>query len=241
MTNDAEPSPLEDFWTVSSLGQHNAAAFGAAVRNFEPFDLPVHPMTPPGSFTALPRTRDDRTQRLLSSRRSGRQFSTRSMETKTLSRVLTAVGHGSNGALVPAAGGVESIFHYVFAQRAEGEFDRAVLAYSPHHHGLAVIAEAPPMDEVRRLFSLECSGDPQIIVVSVLHLDELRRKYGDRALRFALQQVGHGQQNLGLRAAEDSLTAYILGGALDREVLDVLGLGHTSALVGGAMAIGYGK
>ena len=77
-----------------------------------------------------------------------------------------------------------------------------------------------------------------MIVVSVLHLDELRRKYGDRALRFALQQVGHAHQNLSLRAAEGSLTGYVLGGVLDREVLNALGLDHTGALIGGAMAIG---
>lgn len=241
MSTDAKSNPLEDFWTASSLGQHNAAAFGAAVRNFEPSDLPVHPMAPPAEFVPLPRTRDDRTQKLLASRRSRRHFGDRPLETKTLGRVLSAVGNGPEGGLVPAAGGVAALFTYVFAQRAEGGFDGTVLAYSPEHHGLSVVADCPPAPEVRRLFSLECDGDPQLIVVSVLHLGELRRKYGDRALRFALQQVGHAQQNLGLRAAEDSLTAYVLGGALDREVLAVLGLGHTGALIGGAMAIGHDR
>ena len=142
---------------------------------------------------------------------------------------------------MPAAGGVEALFTYVFAQRADGGFGGKALAYSPEHHGVSVVADCPPAPEVRRLFSLECDGDPQLIVVSVLHLNELRRKYGDRALRFALQQVGHAQQNLGLRAAEDALTAYVLGGALDREVLNVLGLAHTGALIGGAMAIGHDR
>ena len=241
MTTDSESTSADDFWTASSLGQHNASAFGAMVRNFEPFDLPVHPLAPPHAFTALPRIRGDRTQRLLASRRSGRLFGDRPVETKTLSRLLAAVGNGPDGALVPAAGGIEAVFTYVFAQRAEGEFDRSILAYSPEHHGLSRIADSPAAVEVRRLFSLECDGDPQLIVVSVLHLDELRRKYGDRSFRFALQQVGHAQQNLGLRAVEDSLTAYVLGGALDREVLQALGLGHTGALVGGAMAVGYDR
>ena len=148
------------------------------------------------------------------------------------------MGSTDAGALIPAAGGIEALFTYVFAHRVEGEFDGTICAYSATAHGLSIVGACPATDQLRRLFSLECDGEPQLIVMSVLYLDELRRKYGDRALRFALQQVGHAQQNLSLRAAEDSLGAYILGGALDREVLAVLGLDHTSALIGGAMAVG---
>ena len=239
MSTESEPSPADDFWTASSLGQHNAAAFGTQVRNFEPFDLPVHPLAPPEAFLSLPHVRDDRTQRLLASRRSGRTFGDQPVSGKALSRLLAAVGRSDDGPLVPAAGGVEAVFTYVFARRAEGEFAGTACAYSPTQHGLSVVAECPSAPELRRLFSLECEGDPQVIVVSVLHLDELRRKYGDRALRFALQQVGHAHQNLSLRAAEDSLTGYVLGGALDREVLNALRLDHTGAMIGGAMAIGF--
>lgn len=236
---DSDHTPLEDFWNASSLGTHNAAAFGARVRGFEAFDLPVHPLAPPGAFVPLPRSRDDRTQRLLASRRSGRNFGDRPVAAKTLGRLLAAVGHSDQGALVPAAGGVDALFTYVFVRRAEGSLDATTGAYSPERHGVSVIGDCPTAPELRRLFSLACDGEPQLIVVTVLHIDELRRKYGDRALRFALQQVGHSHQNLSLRAANDSLTAYVLGGALDREVLDALGLAHTGALVGGAMAIGH--
>lgn len=238
MDTNPDSTPLEDFWNASSLGSHNVAAFGARVRGFEPFDLPVHPLAPPGGFVPLPRARDDRAQRLFASRRSGRSFGDRPVSAKTLGRLLGAVGNSDHGALVPAAGGVDALYTYAFARHVEGSLDATTIAYSPERHGVSVIGECPTAPELRRLFSLECDGEPQLILVTILHLDELRRKYGDRALRFALQQVGHSQQNLGLRAAEDSLTAYVLGGALDREVLDALGLAHTGALVGGAMAVG---
>lgn len=66
----------------------------------------------------------------------------------------------------------------------------------------------------------------------------MRRKYGPRAGRFAMQEVGHAAQNVSLRLAADRLSGFILGGSMDLEVLEALGVGHTEAWLGGAVACG---
>jgi hypothetical protein len=74
--------------------------------------------------------------------------------------------------------------------------------------------------------------------VLVVDLAAVTAKYGARGGRFALQQVGHAAQNLSLRVAADGLTGYLLGAALDREVLEVVGVAHTGVRYGGALACG---
>ncbi len=229
----APDSPLEDFWEASSLHPHNISAFAARLLTHTDSDLPVHPLTPTGRPIPLP-TVNDRTQRLLKQRRSGRSFREGTLDTKPLGRLLSSVGD----TLIPAAGGIESRFTYVMCGAVAEPFAEQTFQYRARDHALARVGPAPDRNERRRLFSLECEGEPHVLIVSVIHLDELRYKYGDRALRFALQQVGHAHQNLSLRAAADGLAAYVLGGALDDELLDALGLLHTSALIGGAMAVG---
>lgn len=225
--------PLEDFWETSSLGPHNVAGFAARLLAHTDSGMPVHPLTPTGAPIPLEGV-NDRAQRVLRGRRSGRTFREGQISAKRLGRLLSGVAAD----LIPAAGGIDARFTYVMCGDVADPFTEQSCQYRPDDHALVSLGAAPGPAERRQLFSLECEGDPQLIVVSVLHLGELRNKYGDRALRFALQQVGHAHQNLGLRAAADDLAAYVLGGALDIEVLEALGIAHTGALVGGAMAIG---
>lgn len=72
----------------------------------------------------------------------------------------------------------------------------------------------------------------------VVDVAGVSRKYGARGSRFALQQVGHAAQNLGLRLAADGLTGYVLGAALDHAELDLLGVAHTGVRPGTAVACG---
>ena len=225
--------PTDDFWEASSLGAHNVAGFAARLRAHTEDELPLHPLTPTGEPIDLPHV-NDRTQRLLQSRRSGRTFRDGTLSTKTLGRLLAAVGES----MIPAAGGIDCVFTYVMGGDVAAPFGDKTFQYRPKGHTLARVGVTPDPAERRRLFSLECDGDPQLLICTVIHLDELRHKYGDRSLRFALQQVGHAQQNLALRAGVDDLAAYVVGGALDNEVLGALGISHTTACLGGAMAIG---
>ena len=102
-----------------------------------------------------------------------------------------------------------------------------------------MVGPAPDPGRLRTVFGIEGDTLPQALVVLVVDVAAVTRKYGDRGSRFALQQVGHAAQNLGLRLAADGLTGYLLGAALDHEVLDLLGLAHLDLRYGTTLACGH--
>lgn len=229
---------LSDFWEASSLHDHNAAAFANRVLGFEPDERGVHPFAGSGPPVALAPVRD-RFQRRLEARRSGRCFSARPLDDRALTRILAAVGTDSGGrSVVPSAGGLGSVHTFGVGSNVEGPVAASVFRYDAAVHAVHRIGDAPPTDELRRLFQLECDGTPQLILVFVADLAPVLRKYGPRGGRFVVQEAGHAAQNVSLRLTCDGLTGYVLGGTLDRDVLTLLGVAHLDAIVVGAVACG---
>lgn len=98
--------------------------------------------------------------------------------------------------------------------------------------------QLPPVDQVEMACSLDEGIHPQMIVAFVIDQDELVRKYGDRAGRFALIEVGHAAQNMALRLAKSNLAGYEIGGIQDDLVKSMLGLEQTDALIAHGYACG---
>lgn len=232
-------SPLDDFWASSSLSTATATAFGARVLAHEHVDERPHPFTGPGAPMPL-RPVDDRWQRQLARRRSDRRFDDRPLTHRDVERLLAAVGPLPDGRrAIPEAGGLDAVHAYVLGHRVEGPVSGRMARYDHRHHVVADVGPVPGGAELRRLFLVDDDADVgAAIVVFVIDDAGLRRKYGDRGGRFAWQQVGHAAQNVSLRLAVDGLRGYVLGGGLDDEVLDLLGLGPTRARYGGAMSCG---
>lgn len=237
----ADQSDIETFagfWQDSSLDETDKAAFGMRVLTYEPSAPAPATLATAGGGQQLPAVRD-RTQRLLAARRSGRRFGDTPLSEKDLSRVLAANGCDGDGRrLVPSAGGLAAVHTYAIGMRQQGVLDGRIGRYDAKKHAVHDIGPAPDVTTLRRLFQLECTGTPQLMLVFVVEPSEMLRKYGARGARFALQEVGHAAQNVGLRAAADDLVAYLVGGGLDSEVLELLGIAHTPALLGSAMAVG---
>jgi nitroreductase len=103
---------------------------------------------------------------------------------------------------------------------------------------VAILGPAPPADQLRTLFSLDCDGEPQLLLAWIVDPRQAIARYGARALRLVLQEVGHAAQNVALRLAADGLAGYPLGAVLDREVLALLGLGALDLWVAGGFACG---
>lgn len=231
------PNPADDFWEASALDAHCVAAWAARVQAYEPSPPMLAAPVGAAALRPLPPVRD-RFQRMLGSRRSERAFTDRPLGERDLARLLAAVGPTADARrTVPEAGAIDTVHAFAMCHRVDGPAGGRTVRYDHRAHALADAGPCP--DDLARLFSLEPSPvAPAIVLVFVLDMREVTRKYGDRAARFALQQVGHASQNVLLRIAHDGLRGYALGGGLDADVLAALGLAHIGVRYGGAIAIG---
>ena len=234
---------VDDFWEASSYDELRMAtaaarmdAFAAAEARSRP--AVVDPLTPPGAAQRLRPVRD-RHQRLLAARRSRRTFGRRPLSHRQLERILAAVGPaGAGRRTVPEAGDIDAVHAYAIVRRCDGPLAGSVVRYDHRRHAVHRLGAAPADGEIARLFQLVDAELPDVVVAFVLDVPAVTAKYGARGGRFALQQVGHAAQNVGLRLAADRLAGYVLGGGLDREVLGVLGVAHLPVRYGGAVAAG---
>lgn len=230
---------FDDFFEASSLHAASARSFAARVAGYAQESNPtMHRFD--GSATPIPlRPVGDRTHRMLAARRSVRTFSKRPFSERDVNHILAAVGPTGDGRrLVPEAGGIDAVFAFAIATNVAGRFGGRMLRYDHLHHAVADVGPCPSDADLRDLFLLGDDDVPQFIVVFVIDDREVRAKYGERAGRFVLQQVGHATQNIGLRLAADGNHGYILGGGQDVPILRALGLAHTGARYGGAIACG---
>jgi hypothetical protein len=227
---------LDDFWEASSLDQLRIGAFTARLLAYEHRPPGVHPYTPPGAPIALPPV-CDRLQRLFGARRSERTFRSKPLRHKQIVRVLAATGpRPDGGRLIPEAGGLRTVHVYAMVHSGHGPLAGQVVRYDDRTHTATPLGPVPPDDRLCELFQLD--EPPPLVLAFVVDLTAAAARYGPRAGRFVLQQTGHAAQNVSLRLAADGLRGYLLGGGLDHEVLQVLGLAHTDARYVSALACG---
>ncbi len=229
--------PLHDFFEASSLDSMTAASFAAHLSSFEADRRGVHPFEGVAPLESLGEV-DDRLQRVFAARRSRRSFDSAFLEARAVDRILASVGFAGGSRLVPSAGGLDAVHCFGFGVRVHGPGRGQRFRYDAAAHAIQAIGSVPDESEVRRLFQLDCDGTPQLVLAFVADVGHAAEKYGTRAGRFVLQEAGHACQNVGLRLAHDGLAGYVLGGALDLEVLSALGLAHLDARLVAAMACG---
>lgn len=228
------------FWSATSLDEQRAPAYWERLEAFEPSaDTGLDPLVPPGEHHALPAPPDDDAARWFGSRRSRRRFGPEPLEIGTVNRLLSAVGNGPDGKLVPAAGGVPALQTYLLARNVADPLGGSIWRYDADGHAIGRVGPMPGDDELPEALGV-VESLPAAVLVWVAYLPELTAKYGERGLRFALQQGGHAAQNVALRLAFDDLAGYSLGGVWDDWMLHHLGLAHLSpdVIVTTAMALG---
>lgn len=232
--------PVDEAWEASSLNSFTVAGFYEQVQRYTAPADPIGALATSGGQIALAPV-DDRFQRQLARRRSTRTFGPRPLRATTVARLLAAVGVASAAdgrRVVPSPGGLETVNAYAVGARVEGPVANAVVRYDHKRHEVAPLGPAPKSDALRRLFSLDCEGEPQLLIVWIVDARQARVRYGARALRLSLQEVGHAAQNVALRLSADKLVGYPLGGVLDTEMLDLLGLRGFDLWVAGGFACG---
>lgn len=214
---------FELFWEASTLTPATIGEFGARVLSYEPSWRP-RTATYPGPDVALP-VPGDRLMRTMRARRSSREFGPGKLPADRLAGLLAAFGRAPGGRPVyPSAGGLYPLEVYCLANAVAGELNGRILVYNPDLHSVSPVAECPAWERYRDLLGSPLEGIPQVVFVFVLDLESMLAKYGERGGRFALIEVGHAAHSLALRIAHENLVGCELGGLLDGEVAELLGL-----------------
>ena len=245
--SDIEPSdiePWEAFWLASELSPSNSPGFGMRIGEFAP-DPTNHGRF---SFAAGGRPllhQPGQLDRLLATRRSTRVFRAGAVSAASLGAIFSAFRdprlstEQTHRRAWPSAGGLYPLEVFGVLLAVDHELIGTAVHYECETHELTPIAPAPTWLELSSALGADVIvGTPQVVVLFVLDTDVAERKYGPRAGRFALIEVGHAAQNLALRLAGSGLGGCELGGSQDRAVLTMLGLGNTPARLALAYACG---
>ncbi len=86
------------------------------------------------------------------------------------------------------------------------------------HHLAQIAAGAERADWGRRVPSLDLVRGGALLWIVVGDGERVARKYGERAVRFLLQESGHLMQNLCLLSASLDLVTVPLGGYFERDI-----------------------
>jgi SagB-type dehydrogenase family enzyme len=125
---------------------------------------------------------------------------------------------------VPSAGALFPMEIYLHASRVEG-LSPGLYHYSPKEHCVHLLSGAPSLDAIAAatLYPEYVGGASLVFFVTAL-FGRTTWKYGERGYRYALIEAGHFAQNVALVAGALGLGAFSLGGYVDREIDDVLGI-----------------
>ena len=148
-------------------------------------------------------------------------------------------GSGFERRAAPSAGGLHPLTLHLFARRVDGLEDGAY-RYEPHTHALAELALGDPTERLApALYAFPFVADANAIFALVARFSRTQAKYGPRGYRYMLLEAGHAAQNLCLRAVELGLGSLCIGGFLDSQVNDMLGLRAQEAGAVYMVAVGH--
>lgn len=169
---------------------------------------------------------------VLNERVSCRDYSTQPISLVELSTLLRfSVGireersDGFQFKFVPTAGGLNAHDMFISAINIDG-VPQGLYYYSPPGHALIQISDTV---SVKRLIEV-CTGARSFLASTACvfflsaNLRKMRTKYGERGYRFALLDCGHIAQNISLIATALRLGTCAIGGFLDSEVDQMLGI-----------------
>lgn len=126
--------------------------------------------------------------------------------------------------VTPSGGALYPLELYVVADRVEG-LEPGLYHYDPEEHELDALRAGDELERladclVQRELAREAAA--AVLVAAVFFRSTV--KYGDRGYRFVLLEAGHLAQNALLAAEGMDIAAAPIGGYLDRDVDQLLGL-----------------
>ncbi len=174
-------------------------------------------------------------------RRSVREYSEEPITLEEFSQILwSAQGITSPEGYrtAPSAGALYPLEVYAHATRVKG-LEVGIYHYLPHEHGVELIKRG---DFSREIFDLAL-WQYQVLEASVILVfcavpERTTRKYGERGIRYILNEVGHSAQNVCLQATALGLGSVVIGAFDDRRLRELIGTGHEPLYI---MTIGRPK
>jgi len=186
---------------------------------------PLDSFTLPTEYHPLSRP-SDQLRRWYVNRHSDRAFSRRPITARTLGGVLDALSATPDGRRGhPSAGGLYPLRCYPVLLNVRHPLNGHVTRYDPDRHALQAVGPAPRWPELAPLLgAVPDEQSPAIAMGFVLADGPVLAKYGQRGGRFGLIEAGAATQNIALRLSRQHLAGYLLGGAVDADVLTLIGL-----------------
>ncbi len=235
---------FETFWEASSLNAVTIRSFADKLQkflasvdanqidrlNFADKGVVLH--TPSKSTTL---------QGSLSNRKSTRAFTKTNLTTQELGAILAPLAERSDGTRSYAsAGGLYSTQVFVLLTKPVSEsLERGIYYFDPRTSTLHAAAKLPAWSKLPDWFNIEVTGMPQCVIGLLINDRQVRAKYGERAGRFMLIEVGEVLQILGQAVAgTKGLGGVAAGGVEDGALLETLGVHAQKMLVGGVYLVG---
>src|SRR5262245_37569829 len=229
----------EQFWTASRLTRLTQRRLTEHLAEHRPATGALDPFTLPTEYHPLSR-RADGLRRWYVNRRSGRSFGPRPVTARALGAVLDALSATPDGRRAhPSAGGLNPLRCYPVLLNVRHPLNGHVTRYDPDRHALQAVGPAPRWPELAPLLgAAPDEPGPAIALVFVLADQPVLAKYGQRGGRFGLIEVGAATQNVALRLSRHRLSGYLLGGAVDADILALVGLRGQPVRLGAVVVCG---
>jgi len=160
-------------------------------------------------------------------RRSVRDYGKESLTLKEIGQLLWAaqgVTEKWGGRTAPSAGALYPLEIYLLAGEVEG-LKTGLYRSSPGDHSISLTTA----DDLRGQITEASLGQDQILkapatlIITALY-QRTTRKYGERGVRYVLQEVGSVCQNIHLQAESLNLGTVWIGAFDDRQVKEALGI-----------------
>lgn len=163
-------------------------------------------------------------------RRSVRRFSREALELSELSQLLWAaqgITHFEGYRAAPSAGAIYPLEVYVLVGRV-GDLASGAYRYVPRAHQLnqVLLGDGWSVLWSTVLANRQVKESAAVLTITS-NLDRLEAKYGERAERYALVEVGHVVQNVYLQAVAMDLATVVVGSFNDAEVSSIFGCSGT--------------
>jgi SagB-type dehydrogenase family enzyme len=186
---------------------------------------------------------------VLNSRRSSRNFNESAISISDITSLLvgscgvTKSAADESGAIwnlrsYPSGGALFPIDLYCFVLQKK-ELDVGLYSYDAVSNTLDKVDNFSHIEELATAtFQLEAVKKSAIFVILVANFHRTKFKYGERGYRFALLEAGHIAQNILLVAEDLKLGSLPVGGFVDDQLNEILGLDGVDRAAVYAVAIG---
>lgn len=228
---------FEVFWENSKIHRFNVKELGKRFSEYGRYKELAPQLFYQGEEIKLSK-KNDRLSKIFNSRISTRKFIDKPLDKKYLNSLFQAFVSLENGRrTLPSAGARYPIEVYALFYNVK-DTENAVYYYNQDRHSLSFVKKIEEWKKTSHIYNLAIDGTPAIVFIFVGFSERVTKKYGERGGRFMLIEAGHYAQNLGLRLGVDNLGGVEVGGIMDDEMKELLGLKTTEAKIVLGFAVG---